>query len=307
MPNIAAIDVGSNAMRMAIAKATGPDEFEVFDKTREPIRLGKDVFLNGKISEQTMALSVEAFNRFRKVMDSHNVKLVRAIATSAVREAQNRRQFIDQIRKASGIQIEVIDGHEEARLVHEAVLSCLDLDGWQALLIDIGGGSVELTLSNNGRIRGSTSLKLGTVRLMQMIKSKKSREEHLPQLIADHEADIKDFIKSRSRGRKVDVMVGTGGNLETIGELRTKVFKKSSIFKIQRKELDDLIKVLKKMNPEKRGKEFGLRPDRADVIVPAAFVLQMVAEQTNAEQILIPHVGLKDGVIYELAKEVPRR
>ncbi|RYZ81145.1 MAG: hypothetical protein EOP06_24025, partial [Proteobacteria bacterium] len=144
-----AVDIGSNAIRMIVGE-TNQSEMRLLKKFRAPVRLGRDVFMSGKISEKTLAEAQEAFRKFAQTNEKHKVTRCRAVATSAVREAQNSDAFVKAVLGASGIKIEIIDGVEEARLVHNAIRRALDLDRKRVLSIDIGGGSVEITFSENG-------------------------------------------------------------------------------------------------------------------------------------------------------------
>ncbi len=167
MQNIAAIDIGSNAMRMVIGRADYDGNLETIENLRLPVRLGQDVFSTGQIGEETAQLAVDAFIRFRKVADDHKVEKIRAVATSAMREAANSDLLCDRILHATGIDIDVVNGDEEARLIYLAVANVINLKSRRAILIDIGGGSVEVTLSQAGNILSTESYNMGTVRLLQ--------------------------------------------------------------------------------------------------------------------------------------------
>ncbi len=152
MQIIAALDVGSNAMRMVVGRIVYDGKVEVVENLRLPVRLGQDAFTTGILSEETAQQALDAFARFRRTADDHKVEKIRAIATSAMREMTNGDLLIDRIARATGIAIEIISGEEEARLIHLAVAQAVNLKNKHALVIDIGGGSVEVTLSQNGNI-----------------------------------------------------------------------------------------------------------------------------------------------------------
>ena len=167
MQRIAAIDAGSNALRMTIANVNQAGQVEPIQSLRLPVRLGRDVFATGTLQEDTMRHAAEAFQQFARAARDLEVGQLRAIATSAMREAANRDILLDRISGSSGIEVEVISAAEEARLAHLAVSSVLNLKGKRALLIDIGGGSVEVTLSEARNIVSAESYKMGAVRLLQ--------------------------------------------------------------------------------------------------------------------------------------------
>jgi exopolyphosphatase/guanosine-5'-triphosphate,3'-diphosphate pyrophosphatase len=152
MPTLCAIDVGSNAMRLAIGFMDHGRKLHVVEDLREPVRLGQDVFTRGSISRETTQRAIEAFTRFKELIEQHQVIKTRAVATSALRESANRDAFIKKIFQATGIELKTINADEEALLVHLAVSKKIPLEGKTAMLIDIGGGSVEVTLAQNNKI-----------------------------------------------------------------------------------------------------------------------------------------------------------
>ena len=157
MRQMAAIDIGSNALRLVIGNVDSHNEIHISKKFREPVRLGHDVFLQGFIGKKTTALAIESFDRFRRIIDQNAVTHTKAIATSALREAKNRLEFIEEVQKKTGILIQCIDGAEEARLIFRAIDQKLKIQNKNSIIIDIGGGSVEVIISIEGRVRGMQS------------------------------------------------------------------------------------------------------------------------------------------------------
>ena len=185
MPKLAAIDVGSNAMRLAIASLDEDRQLHLIQTSRESVRLGADVFSRFEISEDKLIEGIEAFMRFRKLINHYKVKVIRAVGTSALREARNRSYFINQIAKATDISIDVISAEEEARLEHLAVSRTVDIRNKLALLVDIGGGSVEVILATQKEIVATQSFAIGTVRLLQLLELKKRGENVFRQLVQE--------------------------------------------------------------------------------------------------------------------------
>src|SRR5919109_3294484 len=177
MPTIAAIDVGTNAMRLVIGSVHPDHRIDLLENIREPVRLGKDVFARGSISEETTERAIEAFQKFKRLIDKYGVEHIKAVATSATREALNSDIFIDRIAQATGIDIATIAGEEEARLIHLAVADRVNLRNKRAILIDIGGGSVEVTLVSHGSILATVSFNMGTGRLLQKLGQEKVGEQ----------------------------------------------------------------------------------------------------------------------------------
>jgi exopolyphosphatase / guanosine-5'-triphosphate,3'-diphosphate pyrophosphatase len=304
MPTFAAIDVGSNAMRLTIGTSNGDRKLTVVDNLREAVRLGQDVFTTGLMSEQTIESAVEAFVRFRQAIDARGAQFTRAVATSAAREAMNKDIFLDRIAQASGIEIAIIGADEEARLIHVAVAERINLRDSMAMLIDIGGGSTEITVSKDGKILTTESFKMGAVRLLQVLEGKKHGEKQFNQLVREYVDASQKKLKKEIGNEKIDLCIGTGGNIETLGDLRCEVLGKEKNTVLALDELDALVRRLVGTSFEERVSQLRLRPDRADVIVPASIVLQRILRQSGAEEVMIPHVGLKDGLLLDMVQEI---
>ena len=304
MQTIAAIDVGSNAIRLMIGKVDDALRLEPLESLRVPVRLGKDTFQNGIISDASMQETVNAFSTFQKVIHDYGVSQFRAVSTSAMREAIIQEILVERILQATGIQVEVISGEEEARLIHLAVSKAIDLQKYIALLVDIGGGSMETTLSVNGNIVFAESYKIGAVRLLGQLKQPDKPGISFEELVRDFIESPRRRIQKILQDQPVNLLVCTGGNVETLGELAHKLFLRRSNQAISLKDLEMLIQRLENTSYEDRINQLGLRPDRADVILPAAILLKAVADETHQSEISIPHVSLKDGVLWDLADEI---
>lgn len=304
MPVLASIDVGSNALRLAIAEVDSQQHITMLESLRESVRLGQDVFTSGIISEETMDQAVAAFERFRHAIDLRGATWSKAVATSAVREALNRDIVIDRIAGTSGIDLVAIGAEEEARLIFLAVADKLNLKNKLAMLIDIGGGSTEITLAEDESIIVSESFRLGAVRLLNLFEEKKHGEARFNQLLREYMDATQKKIKKEIGSRKIDLCAGTGGNIETLGDLRKTFLRKAADTEIGDDELDDILKKLQGMSYEQRIQELGLRPDRADVIVPATMVLQKIIRVAGVKDVMIPHVGLKDGLLIDMIQEL---
>jgi exopolyphosphatase/guanosine-5'-triphosphate,3'-diphosphate pyrophosphatase len=307
MSNIAAIDAGSNAIRMVVGQVDDDWNVKPLENIRLPVRLGQDVFHKGYLEEQTIRRAEQAFRWFKLVADKYNVQTLRAVATSAAREAANSSLLLDRISRASGIDLELITAEEEARLIHQAVIHALQLKGKRTLLIDIGGGSVEVTTSTGQNIISTDSYTLGTVRLLQKLEAEEIRQDALSRLIQQYTEAALNRKEQDNDGEKVQVCVGTGGNVEEIGRLRQKFFKRGSDHLVTLDELKELIWRISGLSYEERIQKWKLRPDRADVILPASIVLYMIARTAGVKRVLIPNVGLKDGVLLDIAAQLSRR
>lgn len=299
LQRLAAIDVGSNAIRMVISDWNGKG-FQAIHKYRFPIRLGAEVFEKGKISGKILRASARTFEKFAKVAKKYKTERIRAIGTSALREAKNQTAFVELVRRKSGITIEVVSGIKEAALIYRAVQHQVGLKGHRALLIDVGGGSVELTFVENGRPTATHSFPFGTVRTLELMKKRKLDETQIGLVIGEYIKPLSEFIHKHSGNKTPDFAVGTGGNFETLGKLKSQIVGKISKSEMTDVELDAVIQKLKSMTLQERIEKFEMRPDRADVVIPAALVIQAAMKQASVKNLLIPGVGLKDGVLWSL-------
>jgi len=302
---IAAIDVGSNGIRMVIGEIQKDSGLKAIYSQREAVRLGRDVFRDGYIRESTARKALRAFLKFKKVLTEYGIKNYRAVATSAVRDALNGREFVKYLKELSSLNLEVIDGVKEGKLIHMAITTQIPLMSRMALLIDIGGGSVELTVSHYGKIMAVETFRLGTVRLMNQTDMFffGSKLRRLESILKKQSPKLRQFLKRHLGQRKDFVMIGTGGNIECLGDLSS-ILKDKSAESMSFASLKAMVKTLDSMTYDERIKSLGLRTDRADVILPAALALRMVMGLVGAKDILIPHVGLKDGVLIDLARRV---
>lgn len=299
---LAAIDVGSNAIRLVIGEQDRHGDIKTLKKIREPIRLGKDVFKSGSISAKSIERVVETFQKFSEMIHAYGVDCVRAVATSAMREAKDRDLLIEAVYRSTDIKIDVIDGIEEGRLIFSAVSHRLDLREKVSLLIDIGGGSVELTVADHGRPKGCQTFRIGTVRLLQLLEDKGLKERQLRSVIKEHMGQVQSFLVSTLKGLEIDHAIGTGGNFECLGKLRVALLQKNSIFSMTRDELNELLEHLESMSVKERIQFLRLRPDRADVIIPAALLTSTIMEVAKTDLLTIPYVGLRDGIMADLAE-----
>lgn len=300
MITYAAIDIGSNAMRLAIGRFNAGGQLDIVATCRAAVRLGKDVFRQGRISPAIMEQGMAAFAEFETMLSEYRVTHYRAVATSALRDAENSGDFIRRVERATGIHIEVISGDEEARLVHRAVAARVPLKRGTNLLLDIGGGSCEVSLICRGDLVFSESVNMGTVRLLEMVRGTPKDAQLLERLIGQYARRVRARLKDiRSLGR-ITRLIGTGGNIDTLGELRKDVLGQKSSKKLTRAELRQLMQLIGGMTVQQRITRLELRPDRADVIVPAMTLIRGIMEEVGAGTLTIPKTGLRDGVLYDL-------
>lgn len=317
MPRFAALDLGSNALRLRIVEAQGvsngreqlsllPDasggSYREVLSLRAPVRLGSEVFVTGKLAAASIGQACTALREFRTAMDTAKVDAYRATATSAVREASNGPTLVERARREAGIELEVIEGIEEARLIQLAVIRRLGLSDRRALLVDVGGGSTELTYLDRGRNAFSVSLPVGTVRLLETyLRGAKTVDRTRQRLLFEGVDRVLAEAIPQLKKVPFEVVVGTGGSVDTIVELcPIKGGHAGFPRAVDVSAMRTLLGKLFDMPTEKRRETYNLRPDRADTIVPAASIFLRVAEAFKAGAIVAPGVGLKEGILEEL-------
>lgn len=281
----AAIDIGSNAMRLLVVNIVEQDGKETqFNKSalvRVPIRLGQDAFTVGEISAENADRMCDAMKAFNLLMKVHKVEAYKAFATSAMREAYNGKEVVALIKKKADIKIEIIDGKKEAAIIASTDLHHLLKTDKTYLFVDVGGGSTEFTLFSDGKIVTSRSFKVGTVRLLNEMVSDIVWQE------------IEKWIKANTADYDEVTLIGSGGNIN-------KLFKMSG--KMQDKPLSYLYinsqyAFLNSLTYNQRISELGLNPDRADVIIPAVRIYLNAMKWSGARNIYVPKIGLSDGIV----------
>lgn len=290
MKKIAAIDIGSNAVRMLICYVISSEDEHIFQKNsylRLPLRLGEDAFKNGVISNQKITLLTNAILSFKYIMKVHGVKDYQIYATSALRESKNSKEVISIIKKKTGLNIELISGLKEAKIISKGnSLEQIDFNKI-FIYVDVGGGSTELSILRKGEEKISKSFKIGTVRLLNNLVDDSILMEIKHWLKSN--IDIDDKIK----------LFATGGNINKIQSMTgSKSGKPISYLSIK-----DLSNILTEFNYQERMVKFDLNPDRADVIIPALKIFISTMEFVKANKIFVPKVGLVDGMINEIFYE----
>jgi len=301
---VACVDMGSNAIRFVAAEFQTETEYEILAGERAPIRLGHGVYLSGRLEAGAMDGAVEALKRFRAQMDEHGIEHYRAVATSAVRESSNRNEFIARIRKESGLRLETINGSEEARLVHLAVARRIPLGNRTWLLVDLGGGSVEVSLVDQNGTYWSESHTMGSVRLLEELTEAGADPGRFHRVLGEYISVLK--VPAMPEGGKVAGYVATGGNIESLAKLGG-FPDELSVSHLPLDTLRSIIEQLAQLSYRERVDQLGLREDRADVILPAAMVYERLAEISGADEIQVPHVGVKEGVLFDLVSQLVRR
>lgn len=301
------MDVGSNALRLSIAEFKTPTQYKILERVRMPVRLGESVFHTNRIDPATMEAALDAFRAFRRKMEQHDVVVHRAVATSATREAKNRAAFLERVHAETGLDLELIKGTEEARLVALGVRSRLSLDRGLSMILDVGGGSSEIALVGHGEILVVESHDVGVVRLLERAGTAPPDKtlKLIQATLRSARFPILDFFRRRRLAR----FVGTGGNIESFATMASAGGKNGSSKGEERAparlsllRLRKILGTLARMTPAERAEKYGLRPDRADVIVPAGAIFEYVMTRIRAKEVWVPFVGLVDGVLIDVAR-----
>lgn len=289
---LAAIDIGSNAARLLISEVTKqPKQEPVFNKinlVRVPLRLGFDVFETGEISKAKVKMLMQTLKAYQHLLEAYQIKHVYACATSAMRDARNSKDIIRKVKLETGIEIKVISGQEEASFIYENhVAENLDSDH-SYLYIDVGGGSTELTFFANGALVAKESFNIGTIRLLKNQIKEKAWD------------DMKEYVKKNIKSALPSIAIGSGGNITKILSMsKTKEGKPLSL-----DLLKDYYKELSSVTLEDRMHMYGLKEDRADVIVPALLIYVQIMKWADIDAIYVPKIGLVDGLIHHLYDQV---
>jgi len=288
--NYAAIDIGSNAVRLLIKsidrEAVQEKKIKKVMMLRVPLRLGFDVFSIGELSEKKADKLRRLMKAFRQLMKIYDVDDYRACATSAMRDARNGRTIIKKIEKDTGIRIEIIDGQEEARMIYNNHIECMEDRLGNYMYVDVGGGSTEINLLTNGELVWSVSYNIGTVRMLSNAVKEGTWQQ------------MEEELMKVTEGVAAINIIGSGGNINKLFRLADKKDKKLQRLPVS--SLQTVYDVLKPLTPEERVEAFSLKQDRADVIVPAAEIFLKIAEVVHAEYIYVPVIGLSDGIINNL-------
>lgn len=282
----AAIDIGSNAIRLLIADILCKDSKVFYTKNtllRVPLRLGDDAFLNKKISPPKFEDMVKTMRAFKDLLDVYKVSDYKACATSAMRDSENGVQVVNACKEV-GIDINIIDGGDEAKIIYNAYLSGIMDKDKVYLYIDVGGGSTEISLFANGALKGSKSFNLGTIRILD--------KQDTPEIWQE----MREWVKDITKDYKEIYGIGTGGNINKLSRMINNGQDKPFTYA----RLSSVYDHLSSFTMDQRIHELGLRSDRADVIIPAAEIFMTIMKTGHLRNIVAPRVGLVDGIIQQL-------
>src|SRR6266705_1651687 len=307
MPTFAAIDIGSNSVRLKIARLAGHRLREIVED-REVTRLGESVFRSGFLSPEAMENTIKVLRRFHRTVQREGADVVRVVATSALRDARNSRAFLEWVRSATGWKVEIISGLEEARLIHLGLVSSLRVNVSPILMIDLGGGSCELTISSKNHIRDTISLPLGAVRLTnEFLRHDPPRKSELRRLRAFVEREV-----GRTAGRRFwtrpKAVIATSGTAAALAAVCHDLYKTKGAREatVSRTKMKRIAKTLVRLPIDQRRKLSGVGPRRAEIIAAGAVVYAELLERCQLGGFRYSPLGLRDGLLAQMAAEYDR-
>ncbi len=311
MPTFAAVDIGANSVRLKIARLVRR-RLRVIHEDRQVTRLGELVFKSpgGVLSPDSMSDTVKVLRRFHRASQEYGVDAVRVVATSALREAHNRQRFIDWVHSVTGWTVEIISGAEEARLIHLGVVSNLRISGWPALMVDLGGGSCELTISVRGQIRDTVSVPLGAVRLTnEFLHHDPPRKKELRQLRGFIDREL-GRVSNKIIAARVKTVIATSGTAAALAAVAENLDKHSSGTAgsfVPARTAARIARLLARRTVEERAELQGIGPRRAEIVVAGAAVYAQLLERCRLRYFRYSPLGLRDGLLEQMAADYDRR
>ncbi|HTL46476.1 MAG TPA: HD domain-containing protein [Verrucomicrobiae bacterium] len=302
---VAVIDIGTSGIRMIVAELGGKSEIRYLENLQKPIRFGKEVFTTGRIGNAAMREAIEILKNFKSVAQSYAVNKIQAIATSAVREAMNRDNFIDQVYVRTGIDIEILDGPEENRLeliaVEHALGNQMDLGTKNCLIVEVGSGTTEMIILNQGQVEITRTIALGSLRLPEKTNPGKTEPAVMQRLLKRHVHEIAVYSAREYSFSQVDTFIALGSDMRFVaGQLGAKGTE--PFVTLDQKEFVGLVNKIAKLAPEKIAEQYGIPYAQAETLYASLLVYLNFLGETKAESVVVPMTSIRDGLLLELAQ-----
>lgn len=305
---VAAIDVGANSLRMVIAQVLSGGRIEVLERLQRAVRLGQDTFRRGRLGGESMRSALQVLRDYRQVLDLYKVEKIRAVATSAVREASNCDTFLDRVFMATRLQVEVIDTSEESRLTVSAVRKAVEhaqgIDQDQTLIVDVGGGSTLLSILLKGEIATSQSLRLGSIRLQEMFSTSEQSPHRSAELLRQHISNALSTLQNSLPLNEIKSYVAVGGDVRFAAREIGQPTESADLAIVDRCDFDEFVRRCEGYTPDELSKRHGIPFAEAETLNPALLVYQALLHKTAAARMVVSHVSMRDGLLMELAREV---
>ncbi len=304
---VAAVDVGSNSIRLVIAQVLGDGQIEVLERLQRAVRLGQDAFRRGRLGGGAMRAAVAVLRDFKRLLELYQVQRVRAVATSAVREAGNADVFLDRVYLATGLNVEPIATSEESRLtvtaVREAVGNALGVNRDKSLVAEVSGGGTLLTMMQDGEIAFSESLRLGSIRLQELLDTGDQSPERSAELLRHHVANMIATVGGSLELEGIDSFVAVGGDARFAAKEIGRPAGPEGLFVVEVAAFDKLLRRLQHCTAEELAKRFGLPFAEAETLNPALLVYQILLHAAGVSRMIVSQASMRDGLLLELARE----
>ncbi len=302
---VAVIDIGSSAIRMLVAQVGPKSDIRYLENLHKPIRLGKDVFINDRISPQTVRESISILKDFKSVIESYGIKKIEAIATTAVRDAANRDNFIDRVYVRTGIDVEVIEGAEQNRLeliaAEHAFGDQFKLEDRDSLIIEVGSGSTELIVLEKGEVSATQTLALGSIRLPEDMAKTKAERSVIQRVLKRHISDISKHTAFDFNFKELNTFVALGGDVRFLAKELVPSSSESYVT-LDKKAFTSFVTKIGKLTVEEIVRQYNLPYEEAETLYPALLIYINFLNETGAEEIVIPSTSIRDGLLLELAQ-----
>ncbi len=308
---VAAIDIGTNSIHMVVVRIDRTPSFEVVDREKEMIKLGRERLKDGKLTKGAMDLGISVLTRMKKLSVAHGCQYLIAAATSAVRDAKNRQEFLRRVEEEVGIRVRVLSGEEEAELIFRAVRDGTDLTDKKALVIDLGGGSTEFIVGNNFGAHMRESLQLGVIRMTdEFSDDERELSAKRYKLLAKEVRRLAGGSVERARAIGFDEVIGTSGTFKAIGDLlrapdSIPVGEATHVAPLHFEEIDELTRRLQHLDVRARAQLNGMNPMRADNIAVGATIVRELMLMAGVDRIQVSNRALRDGLVLEIVRQVP--
>jgi exopolyphosphatase/guanosine-5'-triphosphate,3'-diphosphate pyrophosphatase len=306
--SVAAIDIGANSVRMVIAEVSPDGEVEVLERLQRAVRTGQDTFRRGRLGGSTMRAAVAILRDYRRLLDLYAVQQVRAVATSAVREAANADAFLDRVLMATGLDVEVINTSEESRLTVSAVRQALgdapQMNRKETLIADVGGGSSLLTILHGGEIAASQSLRLGSIRMQEALGVAGEPPERAAELLRQQIANTIAALAASLPLKTVQLFVAVGGDARFAAHEAGRLTRSADLHTVSRAQFDKLVGRCEGQPPEQLARRYALPFADAETLKPALLVYQELIRATHVRSMVVSHVSMRDGLLLDLVRSV---
>jgi exopolyphosphatase/guanosine-5'-triphosphate,3'-diphosphate pyrophosphatase len=306
---VAVIDIGANSVRMVIAQVGADRRVEVLERTQRAVRLGHDTFVGGRLGQRTMGAAIAILRDCKKLLGTYGVESIRAVATSAVREASNADAFVDRVAMAVGLDLEVLDPAEESRLtvsaVRQAVRDVLDVSRGRSLIVDVGGGSTLLTVLEGGVIAASESYALGSIRTQEHLATSEETPDRALDLLRRQIANVVEAIKRSMPVQDAESFVAVGEEARfTAQQVGEAVPSNELVSTVERKAFDRLVADCSRQTTEKLSKKYSLPFASAERVAPALLIYRALLHATRVDRMIVCSVSMRDGLLLDMARRV---